>query len=286
MWSTIYELAKKFRDFNDYVEKNEWQSSSSTDRHCENINQSYLQCIKNSDDNICPKFMHYVHKIKEQYNLKDPEYIYIYYWLYNQCNGKCESADIKNYFNELIKIYESEEGTTIYTVYKDIIITEVEFERLRDIYELNIKPSETDNNDHKKYCSEFQKIYMIRKSECDYNTHSEYCNTLEEYRNKYNEYVKSNNSLKSEFPILHPFRRYNILAYIYITFVIILAIALLLFIMYKFRKMSFFLHRKIIRKRNIYMSTDEGRNAFQYSEISNKISREGTYNILYNYDIC
>ncbi|GAW84626.1 variable surface protein [Plasmodium gonderi] len=286
MGINIYELVKKFTSCKNITEGYNEQNENTYQTECNESNEIFSDISKFNDEKICHKSMYYLNEIQGNYPGKeDAGCIYLYYWLYDHCKEECESAEIIDIYNKLINKYEDQNGT-VCTEYKKNNISKYEFDKLKDIYDLNEKLIKIGTNSDQEYCSKFKSIYVKRKDECDYNAQSGFCSVLEEYRNKYHEKVATLRSNTFEYQILPPFKRYNIIAYIYVPLFLILIMVFLLFAVYKFTKFGSFLHRKIIRNKNIQRSIDEGINAHCYSLISNKISRKSKCNILYNYDNC
>ncbi|GAW84726.1 variable surface protein, partial [Plasmodium gonderi] len=214
MGRNIYELVKQFSTCQNIIQRYDNQTNK-YQNECMDLNQEISQCIKLKDEKICHKSMYYLYEIhKIIYTIGHAGCIYLYYWLYDYCNVKCSKTEIIDIYNELIQKYENI-NSPVCTRNENINITKDEFERLKDIYNLNIKYGINEN--YHEYCKEFHNIYVKRKGECDYNTHSDFCNVLEEYLNKYNKYLESENSLKPKYQILPPFKRYNIRAYIDVT---------------------------------------------------------------------
>ncbi|GAW84625.1 variable surface protein, partial [Plasmodium gonderi] len=173
----IYELVNKFYSRQKIIEGYDEQYKNTYQTECNAFNENFSQNHEFNDENICYKSMYYLNEIQRQYHSKeDSGCIYLYYWIYDNCKGKCAKTKIIDIYIYLINKYK-EQNDPVCTEHEENSISKYEFDKLKDIYD--IKKEHTDSENYDAYCNKFRLIYMKRKDECDYKAHSDFCNALE-----------------------------------------------------------------------------------------------------------
>ncbi|SBT53524.1 PIR Superfamily Protein [Plasmodium ovale wallikeri] len=112
---------------------------------------------------------------------------------------------------------------------------------------------------------------------------TDFCDELENFKQTYENYLKSVKCPESVPKILPPIKRYNVAAIISIPFSIILVISFFLFIFYKFTPFGFRIRSLLIRKNKLYNDIDQETNELIYSSEKSNINYENKkYSLLYH----
>ncbi|GAW84098.1 variable surface protein [Plasmodium gonderi] len=282
-----YNIYKKVHLFDQEKTRIEQFTHDNTEsKYCVSKNIKHDSIEENYYKNNCPKAVSYLDNWETDIPITglDTYCIYLYYWIYVEGFKKSYNNYIKTIYDEFLKAYENLD-TKICNDYKEIITDDI-LGKLHDLYEMNCKLNNRNNEcfnaDRCESAKECSSIYMKYEEECELNNHTDFCKELEELRNRYNEKMETLSCPNFEYQILPSFQTYNIKVFILMPFVMILIISIFLTILYKFTSCASYFPYRRIRKKNTYDSVREENNIFQCSKVTDTISANKEYIILYN----
>ncbi|GAW84599.1 variable surface protein, partial [Plasmodium gonderi] len=146
MGGNIYELVKQFSFCQGIIENHSDQYTYMYPTECNDIKEFSQLVNFDNENNICRKSMYYLNKIQSyDSTIKVSGCLYLYYWLYDQCKGKYASAEILDIYIKFINKY-NKENDPICKEYEKNNISKYEFNKLKDIYDLNEKLINSDTN--------------------------------------------------------------------------------------------------------------------------------------------
>ncbi|GAW84217.1 variable surface protein [Plasmodium gonderi] len=214
--------------------------------------------------------------------------IYLYFWLYDYKHTNNYNVDMKNLYDIVLTVSNSITVENICQHYKNYLNDNI-YQKLKDIYDLNIKLMKflNENYEHSnvnkcKFAKEFAQLYMRYENICSQNNYPDFCNALKNAKMQYSDEMNKITCDNFEYKFLPTFQIHNKSFPKLTTIIGFFIMPFFLFILYKFTPFGSLLRCEILKKRNEWNNKNKEWNIKQSFEISNSVSRDGIYNVLYN----
>ncbi|SBT73393.1 PIR protein [Plasmodium ovale] len=254
---------------------------------CQNFDYPYID--KTNSALNCERGIKYLTHLKTYDNLDDRDkgFRYLCYWIYSDVLKDNKSIEnVLNIYKEFHKKYEEFEGYEFDGYLKefstDILKNLI---NLTDLYKIfnsfkDARDNSCTNEGQVQQCAEKYNIYV---DECYAGDDDDFCDELENFKQTYENYMKTSSCPETIPKILPPIKRHNIGATVSIPFAIILVISFFLFILYKFTPFGLHVSSILNRKKTIYNDLEQDTNEFIFNSKKPDINSENKkYSLSYH----
>ncbi|CAI7718634.1 PIR protein [Plasmodium vivax] len=282
-----------FNKFKTIFDRNSSGNEELFDSECTTLFSHYSRNIDSLKPD-CIKCMNYL-KHLDDYN--EPDYrdyqeqgiIYLYFWLhYYELKKRIYKKNTLDNFQKLMSSFETicQPDANIQNVYNTYIknILNDELSDLFYLYEKfdNFQKEHEFVNTKCMFANECAEKYMSSSEKCKNYGNAYFCNELEKFRTKYNEYKPSVKECKHVQSYLPSCKNYSTSVIILISFITILVLSSLFFILYKFTPFGSCIRFRSKRTQRMYSNfTNEGANLL-YTRGGSRTPEAKPYNIAYN----
>ncbi|GAW84121.1 variable surface protein [Plasmodium gonderi] len=285
----IYLYANLFSTCDENIRKAE-ESKSSYTTSCNKYENGIQGDIKGQFKEICAQTFSYLNDI-ELYNhgknkLKEAHCVYLYYWLYDKYKGKKDSNEIKNLYNKLINVNNTEQDRRCEN-HNNISISDDEISKLKDIYKIyknidKLNGQDTCSQENSKYAQECANIYKQNVESCRQHNKTYFCKELIKIKEQYEKVILNLNCNNDTPKTLPSFQRNNTTVLTLVPVALTILISFFLYVLYKFTPYGSCFRCSRIRKKNKCNNIDHYINTLQLYEISNDNFHNKECNILYS----
>ncbi|SBT57338.1 PIR Superfamily Protein [Plasmodium ovale wallikeri] len=225
MKKTMYNVANSVDTYRSQL-NDDTESSTMDISVCQNFDSQYID--KANSDLNCERAIKYLSYLKsfEDLNYRDQGFRYLCYWIYSDVLKEKKSFEnTLNLYKEFHRKYEEFDGykfdeylNQFSTYMLENLIKLTDLYKMFNAFKSNGGNSCT-NHGQVQQCSE---KYIIYADECYAGDDTDFCDELENFKQTYENYLKSVKCPESVPKILPPIKRYNVAAIISIPFSIIL----------------------------------------------------------------
>ncbi|SBT01753.1 PIR Superfamily Protein [Plasmodium ovale curtisi] len=270
----MYNVANEIEVYRDQL-NNDHTDSIMNIGVCQDFSNTYID--KANSVLNCERVIKYLNHLKsnENFDYRDKGFRYLCYWIYSDLLKDNKSIEITlNIYEEFHRKYNEFENYNFDEYLKQFSIYMLEnLIKLSELYKIfNACKSREDNSytncDCVKDCAE---KYIIYVDDCYSGNDNDFCYELENFKQKYENYMKTAACPASVPKTLHSINRHNIAAIVSTPFVIIL-----------FTPFGLKIHNLLNRKKRIYNNLDpETKELIYTSGKSNIKSKNNEYSLLY-----
>ncbi|KMZ83228.1 hypothetical protein PVBG_05198 [Plasmodium vivax Brazil I] len=204
------------------------------DQSCKNI-QAKFSISENYFDNLCKKTMKYLNDLESNHTSFLERIQGCIYFYYNLSEDMLKEDVYHNkklsIYKDFLREYASTADSNIWKYYEKDISDDILL-KIKDLFDLYRNFDEFKNGNKCIYANKCVEIYNRLIVECYKRINGDFCNEMEKFKEKYNDYMSTNdvcNSVQKSLPSAKNF-------FIIIPFVILSVISFIIFIFYKVNK--------------------------------------------------
>ncbi|VVA00141.1 PIR protein [Plasmodium vivax] len=266
-------------------------SPDQTPDDCIGLKKELIREHNNIFTNIhCSQAQHYLNNVKINHK---PNYIsnackYFLYWLYIIVLKKdLEKHKILKIYKDVLTAYIDKSGNENFRNYVNFFSEETikKIIKLTEMYDYFYKFKEekiTHEHVKCKHAEDCIRLYKKNIKVCEEGNDYDFCYELDNLKESYDAYMKSNDRCTSLPKTLKSYRVYNRAAIIITPFSILLVISLSLFFLYKYTPFGSFFRKRTKNKKNIPGNLDYAMNVIPHtSQRVNNYNNNRQYNISY-----
>ncbi|SBT56227.1 PIR Superfamily Protein [Plasmodium ovale wallikeri] len=284
---TIYNVANSFEIYKREIDNNHSEDGSRIIEDCDKFISPYLH--ENESANICERAVLYLNSLKANAvsDYIDQGCRYLCIWINNNViENKKSPINVINLFNEFLRKFEEYDGDYKFKDYLKQFSTDM-LENLMKLFELyskfNINNKEISSCNNCDCVKASADLYNKFADECYAGDDNDFCDELENFKQTYENYMKTSSCPETIPQILPPIKRHNIGATVSIPFAIILVISFFLFILYKFTPFGLHVSSLLNRKKTIYNDLEQDTNEFIFNSKKLDINSENKkYSLSYH----
>ncbi|VVA00129.1 PIR protein [Plasmodium vivax] len=290
MKRTSYNIEKIYNTYKEILEAWMLPSNFPTINECIGFKKELIEEHNNIFTNIhCSQAQHYLNNVKK---INNHQYInnackYFLYWLYFIVLQKdLEKHKILKIYQDVLTAYIEGSGNENFRKYVNIFSEETieKFIKLTEMYDYFYKfKGNTQHGDNKcNHAKECFRLYKENIKVCEEGNDNDFCYELDNLKEIYDAYMKSNDRCTSLPKTLKSYRVYNRAAIIITPFSILLVISLSLFFLYKFTPFGSLFRKKTKNKKKIPGNLDYATPVLPHTSQSvNNYNNNRQYNISY-----
>ncbi|CAI7719080.1 Plasmodium vivax Vir protein, putative [Plasmodium vivax] len=291
MRKTFYNTAKTFLTYTKILE--EWDQGyvKVDSEKCFGFSQKFINQYNNTfTDKDFSQALHYLNTVD---STNESQYIsdackYFMYWLYYYVlKNVSDKHNISKIYEDVLTGYidrsDNENFRNYVSSFSEKTIDKII--KLAEIYDNShkfkgdIKHQDKSKCDHAEECV---RLYKKNIEVCEEDNDSDFCYELDNLKESYDTYMKSNESFPNSPKTLESYRLFNPTVVIITPFSILLVISLSLFFLYKFTPFGSFFQKGTKNKKKIPGNVDyEMQVPSHASQRVNKYNKNRQYNISY-----
>ncbi|SBS95296.1 PIR Superfamily Protein [Plasmodium ovale curtisi] len=273
---TIYNVANSFETYKNEIDNNHSEDGSRFIHDCDNFISPYLH--KDRSVIICERAVLYLNALKANgaSDYIDQGCRYLCFWINNNViDNKKSPINIINLFNEFLRKFEEYDGDYKFKDHLKQFSTDM-LENLIKLFELyskfNIINKEISSCNKCDCVKASADLYNNFLDECYAGDDNDFCDELENFKQTYENYMKTSTCPETIPKILPPIKRHNIGATVSIPF------AIILFTPFGLRVSSL-----LKRKKKMYNDLEQDKNEFVFTSKKPDVNSENKkYSLSYH----
>ncbi|SBS93131.1 PIR Superfamily Protein [Plasmodium ovale curtisi] len=283
---TIYNVANEVDTYRNQL-NNDPEEIFMNMEMCRNFVNPYINKV-NADLN-CERAIKYLSYLKsfESLDFRDQGFRYMCYWIYyDVLNDKKSFENTLNLYKEFHRKYEEFDDHKFDEYLKQFSTYMLEnLIKLTDLYKMfnafkGNGGNSCTNHDQVQQCAQKYNTYV---DECYSGDDDDFCDELENFKQTYENYMKTSTCPETIPKILPPIKRHNIGATVSIPFAIILVVSFFLFILYKFTPFGLRVSSLLKRKKTMYNDLEKDKNEFVFTSKKADVNSENKkYSLSYH----
>ncbi|KMZ89710.1 hypothetical protein PVMG_04540 [Plasmodium vivax Mauritania I] len=222
------------------------------EQSCRNIKEKF-SIQAEYFDKLCRKSMKYLNDLESTHPSpleKTQGCIYFYYYLpENMFNEDVYHNKKLGIYKDFLREYAYITSSDIWQYYEKNISDNILL-KIKDLFDLYRNFDEFKNGNKCIYANKCVEIYNRLIVECYKRINGDFCNEMEKFKEKYNDYMSTNDVCNSVQKSLPSAKNFFIIFFIIIPLVILSVISLIIFIIYKVNKRYYLKNNSCYRRIN------------------------------------